>query len=664
MADSTQNKLVIEDKLDAKKLRDLWSRRVESVKKFITDRYTKETAKYMKLYRNELAGMLPEALLSQDVGVDVNVIFPIVKQLIPNLYFQNPKVFVTSEEDKIIHEQKDDKGKPVTDLQGKPVVEEFDGHEAASKFQRTLNDDIRDGGLKQTIKSSILDAHLGFYGAVKIGWNNEQGVGSMNGEAPPSFRTEVSKDKPFVIRLKPWNVLPDMADFYNPQWMAIRYTVPPIFLQQDTRLRHTEQIKGNADLSQEEKRKFWQLMEKEDLVLTEYYEIYVRPSANYPRGKYFILSPEVSDDFLFSGEWPYDFFDPTIQLLFFNRDPEGGLPIPDVRYYFGQQKAKSNLRRTEYEYVQRTTPGVVVNMSNVSDSTKLRKQLESNRVPRVIEASGNVNNVIAAATFPSLNPQFGNFNKIIDDDVARLSQQFKGVFAPGGGSNVEFAKVAELSAEGEQISMTEKADVVRDFVTKIVTVMGKLRESLGENKEFQAKFKYEVQPFSMQFENPTVLRRQLTDILNLLGSPQIQNELQKAGKRADLAKNIEMIIGTFPNREYESLIIDEVETCPGQVILAMKENQTLEQGQQVPVNETDMHEVHILIHGLLGEKSLEHMQAHQERMQQGNAGKSGGGNVDGLPVNGVATSQEQIREPLNPSATNQTAAINRETGTR
>ena len=67
----------------------------------------------------------------------------------------------------------------------------------------------------------------------------------------------------------------------------------------------------------------------------------------------------------------------------------------------------------------------------------------------------------------------------------------------------------------------------------------------------------------MNFENPTIIRRQLGDILNLLGSPQIQQDLQKVGKRVDIAKLIEMVINTFPNKEYESLIIDYVETPEG-----------------------------------------------------------------------------------------------------
>lgn len=682
MADSTNKKLIIESKLGDKKLRDLWGRRMESGKKFITDQYNKETAKYIRLLRHELKGMLPGDFFNTDAGVDVNVIFPIVKQLIPNLYFQDPKVFVSSLEDKIVVKLKDENGEPIIDpATREQITDEFDATRAAVKFKNVLNDNLKEISFKQTIKDVILDAHIGFFGAVKLGWDNEQGVNTMKGNAPPSSRTDVVEDNAFAVRLKPWNVIADMADFYNPQWIAVRYTVQPVILQQDTRLKHTEKIVGNAELGETERKRFWQFLNKEDTILTEYYEIYIRPSANYPEGQYLILSPEVKDDFLFRSNKPYDFNDSTIKLLYFNPDPEGGLPAPDVRYYYGQQKAKSNLRRTEYEYIQRTMPGIAINTSGAKDATKLIKQIESGRIPRVIETTLDANRVVASVTYPTLNPQFNQFNNTIDNDVAKVSGLFKGVIASGGGQNVKFAEVAKISTEGEQIILTEKGDVVRDFITNIIRTMSKLHKEFGPDErnvflddekspskmvrqELQGKIKIEIQPFSMKFEDPTIIRRQLTDLLNLGASPAIGDALQKVGKSVDIAKAFEMIVNTFPNREFESLIVKEEFTPVGQIVLAMKENQALANGEQVPLNDSDIDEIHIIIHGLQGDATLEHMQLHQQKIQARTTGKPGGGNAEGLPVKGVAVSQEQIKEPLSPSSEKQGAAIVRETDTR
>jgi hypothetical protein len=609
-----------ENELETKKLRDMWGKRIESHKKYIMDAHTREVEKYYQLYRHEMAGLLPDAVLKSETGADVNIVFPIIKQLVPQLYFQDPQVFIQPEEEKIVYTARDEQGAELHNPDGSVIQQEFSAGDAAVKLKNILNKNLRETKFKQTIKSVILDAHLGFYGAVKLGWEHEQGTVDMNGVPPPSFLDETSPNNAYAVRLEPWNVIVDMANFYNPKWIALRYTVDPTQLKEDTRLQNTEEIKGMS-LEHKEKKHHHKAFDSTEEVVAEYFEVYVRPSAHYPEGLYLVMSPEVKDKFLYKGSWPFEFKDWSIKLLYFNRDPEGGLPIPDVRYYYAQQKAKSNLRRIEYEYIRRTLPGLVVNDSSVKDKEALDQQIRSGLVPRIIKSNSNANIVAAPFSFPPLNSQFNNFNKVIDDDTARMSQMFKGVFTGGGGSNVEFAEVAKQSEKGEQISLSEKADVVRDFVQECVTVMMKLHQTEGpdtrtvfldgENRaveaelaEIRGKFSAVVQPFSMNFENPTILRRQLTDLLNLLASPQIQAELRQAGKRANLAKAVEMIVQTFPNKEYESLIQEDVETPEGQIVLALKENHAMGQGQPANINESDMHAVHILIHGLLGDMAL------------------------------------------------------------
>jgi hypothetical protein len=673
------NKPSPEKDLDTKKLRDLWGKRIDAHKQYIMDAHKKEVSKYYKLLRHEMSGLLPEGVLQSNTGADVNIIYPIVKQLVPHLYFQDPQVFVQPDEEKIIYTARDENGKELHNEDGSVIKQEFSAGRAATKLKSIINRNLRETKFKQTVKSVILDAHLGYYGAVKLGWEHEQGTVSMGGMAPPSFLDETSPNNAYAVRLEPWNVLVDMSNFYNPRWIALRYTVDPTQLKEDTRLENTKDIKGTG-LDITERKDHHKAMVSEGELVAEYFEIYVRPSAHYPNGLYLVMSPEVNDKFLYQSEWPFEFKDWSIKLLYFNRDPEGGLPTPDVRYYYAQQKAKSNLRKLEYEFVQRTMPMVVVNTSNIKDVEKLTQQIRAGTVPRVVMTNMNANAVVVPVSFPTLNPQFNQFNKTIDEDTARMSQMFKGVFRGGVGSNVEFAEMAKQSERGEQISLSEKADIVRDFVQECVTVIMKLHQTEGpakrtvfleeegqeveaELEEIRGKFSAIVQPFSMNYENPTILRRQLQDLLNLLGSPQIQMELKQSGKRANLAKAVEIIIKTFPNKEYESLIQDEAETPEGQIVLALKENHAMGQGQPAKINESDMHAVHILIHGLLGDAALEHIQLHQQALMGGPA-KPGGGNKEGAGVKGVAVSQEQLRQPLTPNLTNQKTAIQREAGTR
>ena len=346
----------LQDKYYRKDLRDKWWRRIKSNYDYLKERFDKEALNYIRAYRHEFEGILPERLLKSD-NVDVNLVYPVIKSIVPNLYFKDPKVFVKSLQEKIF--------KPVTErvtgemgqemempsldpATGKPMMKEFDGPKSALIFQSAMNNDIRTAKVKYHAKMALVDALLTYYGAVKRGWGNEQGVASMGVGAPPSVRDEIFNDKPYCIRLKPWDVVVDMVDFNNPEWDGIHYSVHPQQLKADSRLANTEQLKGTSTVDKSTKDKLWRHMIDEDLKRTEYFEIFVKPCALYPNGLFFLITEEIKDDFLFISEWPLEAKESPVDRIYFNPDPEGGLPTPEIRYYIGQQKAKLNLRNSQY----------------------------------------------------------------------------------------------------------------------------------------------------------------------------------------------------------------------------------------------------------------------------------------------------------------------------
>ena len=130
-----------------------------------------------------------------------------------------------------------------------------------------------------------------------------------------------------------------------------------------------------------------------------------------------------------------------------------------------------------------------------------------------------------------------------------------------------------------------------------------------------------------------------------------------------MAKIVRRILETYDERDVETFIIDDMAKPENQVAHAMQENDLIAQGllNEVQVMPTDNHKLHIIIHGLLGEMSVEHMAMHQQMMLEA-AGVSspGGGNKEGMPVNGVATNQELLKDSPRPNTKNKKTAISRE----
>ena len=81
------------EEMTRKEQRDFWHRRVTSSKSVIQDAFEKEVKWYLRFFRNQFQDILPEALLKSE-RVDVNVIYPIIKAMIPKLYFKDPKCFI------------------------------------------------------------------------------------------------------------------------------------------------------------------------------------------------------------------------------------------------------------------------------------------------------------------------------------------------------------------------------------------------------------------------------------------------------------------------------------------------------------------------------------------------------------------------------------------
>jgi hypothetical protein len=682
-----------------KEKRDFWFRKVKSNHAYIKERFDKEVKLYLKIFRHQFQDLLPESILTSD-NVDVNIVYPIIKTLIPKLYFQDPKVFLKAMQEKIVVPQTqvvaDENGNPAMDesgqtieqpltdpLTGQQVVEEYDGVRSALILQSRINYNIRMAKLKQHEKMCIYDAHLGFYGALKTGWGNEQGVHSMGEGAPVSPREDTSDELAYAIRIKPWHVVPDVENFYDQEWTAVYYCAHPSRLKMDKRLQHTDEIKGTAKMDEKVVRERGKFLDKDDTVLTEWFEIYVKPCAAYPEGGFFVLSEEVKDDFLFSSAWPYASKCNPIKFIYFNPDPEGGLPIPDVRYYAGQQKAKSAMRKIALEYSMRALPFVGVDFSGIKNPAEVEKALRSGITPKFVPTNGrNPNQVLAAFSHNNLNADFWRFDGIIDDDVSRMVGMVKGVY-PGSGEGVELASVAKIADAGEAIRQNERADIVRDHMTEVLSqwvdyykeFAGPENYDLVDGEKFptkwtveqiQMRMDLEVKPFSMNYEDPTIRRRQWVDLLNLLGGPAIQAALQQQGAQVDFVKMVKRVLETYDERDVETFMITGDMKPENQVARAIQNGFTMMQtGEVAPVTPTDNHKLFILIYGLFLQIGAQGpfeqaIAAHEQSLLALAPGSPGGGNAEGLPQVGNAANQDQLRQPLQPSATNSATAQKRE----
>jgi len=669
-----------QEQKDAAALRDTWFNRVQAAYKHISGEFKSETHDYYKAYRHEFENR------NESRRIDINVVYQTIKSMLPVLYFKNPKVFIKSLQEKIyktvmapIEMNGEVVEVPVPNPEtGEPLRQEFDGPKSALILQSAINQNITKAGLKIEAKSAIEDAMLGFFGAIKCGWGNDQGVEMMNdgdGEAPPSLREDVYDDSAYAKRLPPWDVVVDPLDFNNPTWIAVRYVVPLEQLKEDTRLNYTDKLEGKAEPTGIAKDMAGSDAAKQKMV--EYFEVFIKPCAKYRKGKYLMVSEEVKEGPLFDGEWPTKSKTFPVKLLYFVADPEGGLPVPLVRYFYGQQEAKNKLRNTEMEWVKRTLPSLYINTSGMTDGEKVKQQVLSGQIPRVCSGTQPAGNVFGQVKYPDLPVGFHTLDGKIDTDIARVMGMLGNVTPTT--NNDQLATGLKLASRGEQIRMEELADIVSDYMGDLLRYWVDLfKEYAGPENytlidgetfptrwgrdEIQGNFDLEVKPFSMSYEDPVIRRKQWVDAMNLLSAPPVQMVLKEQGYSVDMGKIVKRVLETYDERDVESFIYSDVSKPEMQVMDALKENESMMAGafNEVSVLPEDNDKIHILIHGLIpGEVSGQHILQHQQKMQGLPPGSPGGGNPEGMPINGVAVNQDMMNAPV-PNPTNQKIAINRE----
>ncbi|MCO5759886.1 MAG: hypothetical protein NHG36_00020, partial [Chromatiaceae bacterium] len=342
----------------------------------------------------------------------------------------------------------------------------------------------------------------------------------------------------------------------------------------------------------------------------------------------------------------------------------------DIRYLMGHQKAKLNLRNTEYEWVRRTLPALYLNSSGMKDFTKIQKQIESGQIPRVLTGSLPADRAVGPVSFPGLPVDFRALSENLDRDIDKVMRS-PGNASLNGDPN-QLAVGLKIASSAEAAAQSERADIVTDFLRDILSYWVDLYREFAsaenfasvEGEEFpvgwsrdeiQGRFALEVKPFSMSYEDPVVLRRQYIDLLNLLGAQPIQMWLKEQGYAVDVAKIVRRILETYEERDVDSFVFNQQALPEMQVMDALKENEAMAVGnfQVAAVLPEDNHKLHILIHMLAGDVASQHILEHQQAMSNGSAvGSPGGGNPEGLPINGVAADQEMLREPLTPSSQN------------
>jgi hypothetical protein len=408
-------------------------------------------ASYKAYYRHEFpSGVLP-----------VNMVFSVLRQTIPQVYFKNPNVVITAT---------------------KPGLE----YELHARLTEDIDNWLlRELNVKYQIKKMITDAFLcgignGFIGYDSLyGYDPQKTIGRTGIASLTQFdksgnkieyQNNVNSGMPWFLRARPEDVVYpwgcEGAD--SAEWVALRVFRPLNDIKADPKYKNTADLTGSYTQRRTTPaggtRDEWNDGDLKDHEWVELWQI--RDSKT----KKILALTMDHDEFLRDDEDVLQIEGLPIETLAFNPDPDYVYGIPDARI-IEPQMLELNEIRTQAMKHRRIDILKFLYKKNAIRAEELEKLL-SEKVQAGVEVEADAS--ISESILP-LNPGASGIladleraGEIVRGDVREMVGFSRSTVGEYQGKTHISAKETDVVAWANQIRIDERRDIVADMLTNVV----------------------------------------------------------------------------------------------------------------------------------------------------------------------------------------------------
>ena len=406
---------------------------------------------YRRYYRGQFPGVSP-----QKGVLPYNLVFAMARTLVPNLYFRNPYITVTP------------RYKPGFEIHAK-IMEAVD------------NWLIQEMGVKEVIKTAILDAFFTSKGILKVGYDSQYGFSpsdtvSMGGVTDATltgfnkkgehleYNVNIKPGMPWVVRVVPDDIVVPFGvrTLEECEWIAHRVYRPLEDVKKDPKYKNVGELKGShlEQLYKENNRKdFYNELTKEaDWV--EIWEIrdYKRREVSavvfgYPD---FIRPPE--EDVLQIEGLPFG-------DITFNEDPEWYWGTPDVGIIEPQQLEINEARTQAMAHRRIALMKFLVNGTLIED-TEIAKMLSENVGP-VVKLKGTPGQEVSILQ-PHIPPDLIGWVEQIRQDIRELMGMGRQQMGESERSSRKTAYEVSVVQQALELRLDERRDMVADTLANVM----------------------------------------------------------------------------------------------------------------------------------------------------------------------------------------------------
>lgn len=520
--------------------------------------------------------LLGELKYGEEPLSTINIIYPIVKNIIPSLYWKNPNINAIP----------------------KRAVDETSAPYAGA----ILNHYYEELDIKAVNRQVIFDAYVIGLGVCKIGYATQFGTDMPDDNLEKNRKAEkkrgllealglrkpkkeeeepqnvdaneyIKSESPYVVWVNPFDFIidPSANSINSARWVAQRITKILKQVKENPNYSNTKNLKGSV--VSETLTKDVPDTEIDNFKTIDLYEIHYKCDEGI---KILTLARDGEEYKALRHElsiYKMDGF--QFELLSFNKHNHKLYPKSDLDIVKGLQDRASTTLDNIFDQIDKYVPKLLVDETGMTEEGK--RALRDGDVGSICFTNKNPNEVIKEASFTQLKGDLMVFiDKIMEImllETGLTKAQMMGV------TTADTATGEQIAQGGSNLRMSDKFDLVADYASKqarklwqvaqqfvdmeeveLITGEKGIDEATGlpkfdwmkpidgelSTKLIQGEYKFRIDVGNLEKPDLPVLRSQVERIANILAQPNVMMAFQQQGYKINLAEFGKKYLGLFP----------------------------------------------------------------------------------------------------------------------
>jgi hypothetical protein len=515
--------------------------------------------------------------IDENYLVPLNIVYPIVKNIVPSLYYKNPYISA-------IPKRKEDE-------------------DSAPYAAMLLNHFYRQIETKRINQQVIFDSYVLGFGVCKLGYATKFGkdiedeeleknrakekkrsILEVLGLKKPTTPEELPKnidsnelilaENPYIIWINPFNfyIDPQARSIYDANYVFEKITTTLERVKNNKNYSNTKDLKG-SDLDDEFSKNIptTQIDKFKPITL---YEVHYKTDTGI---NILVLAKDQNEyTAIRHDESIYDIDGYQYEILELNKHGHKLYPKPEVDIIKPLQDRLNNTFENILEQVDKFVSKVVVDETGMTADGKLA--LKDGNLGSICFSNKNPNEVVKELSMTQVKGDILTLVEKMIDIVSLETGVTRAMLT--GMTSAETATEAQIGQAGANLRMSDKADMVADFSNRqakklwqiikqfvdleeieLITGDTALDDTTGtprynwlkpidgvmQEKLINGDYDFQIEVGSTQKPDLPVLRKQIENIVNILGGKGVLEAFAAQGYKIELAEILKKYLLLFPD---------------------------------------------------------------------------------------------------------------------